>query len=56
MTKDGRIFGKPLMKEQVQPLQNQRTLDVGQLPVGVYFLMLSEKGRHIHRTKFTVQH
>lgn len=50
------IFGKPLMKKQVQLRQNQHTLEVGQLPVGVYFLILSDKGKAIHRTKFTVQH
>lgn len=50
------IFGKPLMKERVQPLQNQRTLEVGQLPVGVYFLMLSDKGQPTYRAKFTIQH
>ncbi len=55
MIKDHRIFGNPLMKERVQPFQNQRTLEVGQLPVGVYFLILSDKGQPIHRTKFTVQ-
>ncbi len=49
------IFGKPLMKKQMQPLQNQCTLEVSQLPVGVYFLMLSDKGQPIYRTKFTVQ-
>lgn len=50
------IFGKPLMKERVQPLPNQRTLEVGQLPVGVYFLMLSDKGQPTYRAKFTIQH
>ncbi len=50
------IYGGQHLSEQIVPLESQRTIETGLMPVGVYFLVISDKGRPVHRAKFTVQH
>jgi trypsin len=49
------ILGKPLADEPLSPFESQRALQLEHLPTGVYFLLLTDKGRPMYRTKFMIQ-
>ena len=49
------IYGQQWVREQIAPFENQRTLETAHLPVGVYFLVVSDKGKTLHQIKFSIQ-
>jgi hypothetical protein len=50
------VLGRSCAYEDISTDDSQHLLNVSQLPNGVYFLIISDKGKPVHRAKFTVQH
>lgn len=50
------MLGRASILERIGNTDTQHTLDISQLPDGVYFLVITDKGEQVHRAKFTVQH
>jgi len=50
------LLGRSQLSESLIAKETTRTFNVANLPEGVYFLVVSDKGKVAHRTKFTVQH
>lgn len=50
------MLGRSLILERSGINDTQRTLNTSQLSDGVYYLVISDKDRPVHRAKFTVQH
>ena len=50
------LLGRPHLSQSVGARESNRVLGVVNLPEGVYFLVISDKGKVAHRAKFTVQH
>ena len=49
------IYGRLQIQEHILPLETDRILKTGQLPDGVYFLIISDDGKPVHKGKFTIQ-
>ena len=50
------LLGRSHLSVSLGAKETTRTLNVANLPEGVYFLIVSDKGKVAHRAKFTVQH
>jgi|GEM_PF-844998 len=50
------LLGRSYLNASLGTKETTRTLHVANLPEGVYFLIVSDKGKVVHRAKFTVQH
>lgn len=50
------LLGKKMADIPVGPSQTQQDLDVSQWPNGLYLVALSNKGKVVHQSKFSVQH
>lgn len=50
------LLGRSQLSESIGAKETTRTFSVANMPQGVYFLVVSDKGKVAHRTKFTVQH
>ena len=49
------VYGRQQINEQIAPLETERVLETGQLPTGVYFLIIAERGKVIHKITFNIQ-
>lgn len=50
------LLGRQHISQAIGAKETNRVLGVANLPEGVYFLVISDKGKVSHRAKFTVQH
>lgn len=50
------LLGRQHLSQVLGAKETNRVLGVANLPEGVYFLVISDKGKVAHRAKFTVQH
>ena len=49
------IYGQQQVSEKIALFENQRTLETAHLPIGVYFLVVSDQGKTLHQIKFSIQ-
>jgi hypothetical protein len=49
------MYGRQQINEPIAPPQTERRLDTGSLPVGVYLLVISDRGKTVHQTKIIIQ-
>jgi hypothetical protein len=49
------IYGRQQINEPIAPHESERRLETGWLPVGVYFLVISDRGKSVHQTKISIQ-
>jgi hypothetical protein len=49
------VFGRMRTQKPLNALDTQHIMEVGQLPIGVYLMIISDKGKPVHRTKFIIQ-
>lgn len=50
------LLGRQHFSQSIGAKETNRVLGVANLPEGVYFLVISDKGKVVHRNKFIVQH
>jgi hypothetical protein len=50
------LLGRQHLSQAIGAKETNRVLDVANLLEGVYFLVISDKSKVVHRAKFTVQH